>query len=1327
MGEGMVYGKNQYVKGVDDGERLSSYYLNDIYENKTDPQGKAFETWCLDPELTKPVTDEQILNTIVTSDITYYARYSEAYSVTFDANGGEFYSKTGTSYTVNVAKGTSAGSKVPTMKSSETKVFEGWFEDRECTKEILNVYSHDISGNTVFYAGWTDCYVLTFKTNMDGAVFENGSDTLKLQIVKGTPYRYGSKYDTNAQFYKEPETTYNGTKLQLKGWTENADGSGALYQFTNYSHIKTVDGVQTRYEKGFVPVSNMTLYARWNDPVTVTLDTNGGKFTDSEYYTGYGWTFNNDLTKASIKIAKGDTVGTVESNHPYAQRNGYYSGYYYYDKAGKQYANPSDIIEKDTTLYYIWHKSSSGGGSSGSSSFKVKYHAGEGSFGGETVRENTVYLNSSYSYPIPEIADDTRAFSGWYTDEKLTKPYADQKYDDSGEFRWSFPKKINNLYAGYGKAFRVTMDANGGYFDEELYASGQSRRIDPDEGMRKRERLSEKILEGASVRVSDYTGGVRRDGDKLFGGWYLDRECTQKAKITNSTNGIYYDLFKPLADTTLYAKWVDYAEVRSVTATAGSDKIDIGTSAQLYVTAEPASENAADRVDWIIDDYKYGSNNKQHVFPASITKTGKVTGKAEGSVTYIAEINGVRSNPLTINVSNTKKEEEEDPIPLTAIKLYETEIVMDIDDRKSIGFTKEPLDATEAVTFLPDRAGVITVSPEGNITPLAVGETTVTVAGGNVAPQYVKVTVKAMLKEVRLNNSYLNLNTHQKTTLTATAAPSGVSADFIWKAELEDGTPADGILTLIPSNDGSSARVLADKAGKAKITVTAEDRENPVSCNAAAYVVITASDLSNVSGNGVSGNTAEEKLEKLEEAAEAKETSGRKLWIDGLEAEYTYEGLPVEPEVSVYYDTMKLRLGREYTVSYKDNKAVGDNALITVTGKGNYSGKVSQSFKIVAAPAPSANAVSLKGAKITKIPAQEYTGSAVTPVPTVTLKDKTPVDISRCHVTYSKNLDAGTATVFVTGNGTDYKDGVKATFKITAKDISMAGGLGIDCEKAAVYRPGGAKPWVIVTYDDGKNVWTLREGVDYKLTYGNNKALNGSKKPTVTVTGQGNFKGKAPAKEFEIKAGQLSDLTAGIPDLLWKSGKKGSAYQAKVKIYDADGIALKAKTDYTIKEYYDVTAGMEITSKSSAKDMKAVKDGDLIRVTIEPGSAGTYEGRLTATYRLLKNKADIKDLNKMKADKIPDQAYTGAEITCDDKIVLRDASGTELVQGRDYEIACYINNIKKGTASALLLGKGDYSGTKTVKFKITAAKTDKDTYLGFWNKTTGGFDRTGVK
>ena len=66
------------------------------------------------------------------------------------------------------------------------------------------------------------------------------------------------------------------------------------------------------------------------------------------------------------------------------------------------------------------------------------------------------------------------------------------------------------------------MDANGGYFDEELYASGQSRRIDPDESMRKRERLSEKILEGASVRVSDYTGGVRRDGDKLFGGWYLD-------------------------------------------------------------------------------------------------------------------------------------------------------------------------------------------------------------------------------------------------------------------------------------------------------------------------------------------------------------------------------------------------------------------------------------------------------------------------------------------------------------------------------------------------------------------------------------------------------------------------------------------------------------------------------------------------------------------------------------------------------------------------------------------------------------------------------------
>ena len=47
-----------------------------------------------------------------------------------------------------------------------------------------------------------------------------------------------------------------------------------------------------------------------------------------------------------------------------------------------------------------------------------------------------------------------------------------------------------------------------------------------------------------------------------------------------------------------------------------------------------------------------------------------------------------------------------------------------------------------------------------------------------------------------------------------------------------------------------------------------------------------------------------------------------------------------------------------------------------------------------------------------------------------------------------------------------------------------------------------------------------------------------------------------------------------------------------------------------------------------------------------------------------------------------------------------------LVYGRDYEIAAYGNNIKKGTGTVVLRGLGNYCGEKTVKFKIVGKSVE---------------------
>lgn len=68
-----------------------------------------------------------------------------------------------------------------------------------------------------------------------------------------------------------------------------------------------------------------------------------------------------------------------------------------------------------------------------------------------------------------------------------------------------------------------------------------------------------------------------------------------------------------------------------------------------------------------------------------------------------------------------------------------------------------------------------------------------------------------------------------------------------------------------------------------------------------------------------------------------------------IELSYTekaYTGKALKPTVTVKYDGKTLKKGRDYTVSYKNNKKPG-TATVTIKGKGEYSGTATATFKIV--------------------------------------------------------------------------------------------------------------------------------------------------------------------------------------------------------------------------------------------------------------------------------------------------------------------------------------------------------------------------------------------
>lgn len=135
-----------------------------------------------------------------------------------------------------------------------------------------------------------------------------------------------------------------------------------------------------------------------------------------------------------------------------------------------------------------------------------------------------------------------------------------------------------------------------------------------------------------------------------------------------------------------------------------------------------------------------------------------------------------------------------------------------------------------------------------------------------------------------------------------------------------------------------------------------------------------------------------------------------------------YRGKAIEPKPTVTCLGKTLKLGRDYTLSYKGNKQ-GGVATVIIKGKGNYTGSLKKTFKIY---------TSMKYVKVSKIKAQYLYKKAAKPRPTVKI-GSTKLKYGRDYtLQYRKNKKAGTATVIIKGKGY-YKGTKKVTFKIIAK------------------------------------------------------------------------------------------------------------------------------------------------------------------------------------------------------------------------------------------------------------------------------------------------------
>lgn len=224
-----------------------------------------------------------------------------------------------------------------------------------------------------------------------------------------------------------------------------------------------------------------------------------------------------------------------------------------------------------------------------------------------------------------------------------------------------------------------------------------------------------------------------------------------------------------------------------------------------------------------------------------------------------------------------------------------------------------------------------------------------------------------------------------------------------------------------------------------------------------------------------------------------------------------------------------------------------------------------------------------------------YTGAAQNPAVGVTLNGaEVPAD--EYDVAYSNNVNAGTATVTVTGKGGSYTGSATATFKIAPASIK---GAKLVLAKASYTYNGKAQKPAVKTVG-GK---ALKAGTDYTVTYSNANSKDAGSY-TITVTGKGNYAGTSAKATYKI-------AKAKNPLAVKAVAKSVKAKAAKKKAQVVSGGVKVTKKGIGAVTYAKV-------AKGSAKQLTVNKKNG--KITVKKGTKkGTYKVKVKVTAKGNKN------------------------------------------------------------------------------------------------------------
>ena len=378
----------------------------------------------------------------------------------------------------------------------------------------------------------------------------------------------------------------------------------------------------------------------------------------------------------------------------------------------------------------------------------------------------------------------------------------------------------------------------------------------------------------------------------------------------------------------------------------------------------------------------------------------------------------------------------------------------------------------------------------------------------------------------------------------------------------------------------------------------------------------------------------------------------------------------------------KLEAGTDYTVEYSTSDFTNVGTIkVTITGKGNYTGTVTRTYKITP--------------KSVTVTAEDKTKVFGETDPE--LMAKVAGTLGKDTVEYKLSRAAGEAVgkyeITVKGDklqGNYTVTYVAGTLKITSQSIDP----GTDPEKpnpdytgAKVNSPSDE------VYDGKEHKWipTVTDKADKKLEAGKDYTVEYSTKNfkdvgtvEVTITGIGNYSGtvkrsyKVTPKEYTVTTdsatktysgtaltagGKVEGIVSGETVEFTTTGSQTEVGTSK-NTYELVWKSAKA-TNYTLAK--ESIGKLTVKAKSIVPDDKDTPESDKTGITVSEPSDSKYDGKV---HREVLTVTDTK-------------------------------TGKELVAGTDYSVTYSSDLVNAGTVKVTVAGLGNYSGSFTKTYKIT--------------------------